>query len=84
MATFTVAKQVLVIFAVTNGFLDEFQVEQCGQFETELFKYFDVQHKDLLEQLGGADGMSDELRESLKKALTEFTEQFKATHAAVA
>jgi len=47
-------------------------------------KYFDVQHKDLLEQLGGTGGMSDEQRATLKQALTEFKQQFKATHAAVA
>jgi F-type H+-transporting ATPase subunit alpha len=79
-----VGRQVLTIFAVTNGYLDEFAVEQCRQFETELYKYFDVQHKDLVEQLSGKGGLTDELRESLKNALNEFKEQFKATHAAVA
>jgi F-type H+-transporting ATPase subunit alpha len=80
----SVGKQVLIIFAVTNGFLDEFEVDQCEQFEIEMHKYFDVQHKDLLEQLGGTGGISDEQRATLKQALTEFKEQFKATHAAVA
>jgi F-type H+-transporting ATPase subunit alpha len=79
-----VGKQVLTVFAVTNGYLDEFAVEQCQQFEVELYQYFDVQHKDLLEQLTGKAGLTDELRESLDHALNEFKEQFKATHAAVA
>jgi F-type H+-transporting ATPase subunit alpha len=83
-APLAVEKQILIIYAGSNGYLDEFEVDQCGDFETELYKCFDVQHQDLLTGLTGKAGLTDELKPALKKALDEFKEQFKATRAAVA
>jgi F-type H+-transporting ATPase subunit alpha len=83
-APLSVEKQILIIYAGSNGYLDEFEVEQCGDFEIELYKYFDVQHQDLLAALTLKDGLTDELKAALKKALDEFKEQFKATRVAVA
>src|SRR5208283_3338490 len=34
-----VERQILIIFAGTNGFLDDLPVEQCGQFEAELYAF---------------------------------------------
>jgi F-type H+-transporting ATPase subunit alpha len=76
--------QVLVIYAGSNGYLDEFAVEEVGDFETELYKYFGVHHKELVAKLGDKGGLSDEVKADLKKALDEFKEQFKATRVAAA
>jgi F-type H+-transporting ATPase subunit alpha len=83
-APLPVENQVLIIFAGSNGYLDEFEVDQCLDFEAELYKFFDVHHKDLLEATRAKDGLNDELKAALSKALDEFKEQFKATHVAVA
>ncbi len=74
-------KQILTIYATTNGFIDEFEIDQCLDYERELHGYFDLQHQDLLEQLSGKDGLTDELKAALEAAIGEFTEQFKATRA---
>jgi len=76
-----VEKQVLTIFAVTNGFLDEFKVSQCLAFEREMYQYFDAHHADLLAKIPDKAGMTDEVKDGLKKALGEFKEQFAATSA---
>jgi F-type H+-transporting ATPase subunit alpha len=83
-APISAAKQVFIMYAVTGGHLDEFAVEQCSAYETELYKYVDAHHKDLLELVMGKGGLNDELRQKLNEALKEFTAEFKATHLATA
>jgi F-type H+-transporting ATPase subunit alpha len=83
-APMDVEKQILIIYAGSNGYLDEFGVDECGAFESELYKYFDVHHKDLLGSLATKGGLSDDVKAALKKALDEFKEQFKATRVPVA
>jgi F0F1-type ATP synthase alpha subunit len=48
-----------------------------------MYRHFDMQHKDLLERIPQAEGLTDELKEALNKALDAFKEQFQATHVAV-
>jgi F-type H+-transporting ATPase subunit alpha len=83
-APLPVEKQVLVIFAGSNGYLDDLETDRCLEFEAELYKFFDVHHADLLEALRSKDGLSDELKAAVSKALDECKEQFKATHVAAA
>ncbi len=39
-----VEKQVLILFAGTNGYLDDLPVEQCRKFEEELYRFVDNAH----------------------------------------
>jgi F-type H+-transporting ATPase subunit alpha len=82
-APMSVEKQVLTIYAVTNGYVDEFELDQCHDFEIELQKYFEAHHRDLLDQVGGKSGLTDELKQAMNGALDEFKAQFKATHVPV-
>ena len=79
-----VEKQVLILFAGSNGYLDDIEVEQCLEFEAEMYKFFDVQHQDLLEAILGPDGLANELKAALSKALDECKAQFQATRVAAA
>ncbi len=76
-----VAKQVAIIFAGTNGHLDDIEVADCLKFESGLYEYLDLQHKGMLEAIVAPDGLTAELKAALSKALNEYKEQFKATHA---
>ena len=40
-----VEKQILIIFAGTNGYLDDLPVEQCRKFEEELYRFVDNAHR---------------------------------------
>jgi len=79
-----VEKQVLTIYAATNGFLDELQVAQCLEFEREMYKYFDAHHKELQAKITEKSGLTDEVKAAIDKAMTEFKEEFKATTAVTA
>ena len=75
----SVSKQVLIIFAASNGYLDDLPVETLLQFEKELYQHFDLNYSELLGQLPEKAGLTDELKEGLKKGIGEFADQFKAT-----
>jgi F-type H+-transporting ATPase subunit alpha len=79
-----IEKQVLIIFAGSNGYLDSIEVDQCLEFEAEMYKFFDVHHENLLQAILRPDGLNDELKAALSKALDECKAQFQATRVATA
>ncbi len=83
-APLPVEKQVLILFAGSNGYLDGIEVEECLEFEAEMYKFFDAHHQDLLQAISGPDGISDELKAALSKALDECSAQFQATRTVAA
>jgi F-type H+-transporting ATPase subunit alpha len=46
-----VEKQVAIIFAGTNGYLDDLPLEQCRKFEEELYRFVDNAHRGLWEEI---------------------------------
>jgi F-type H+-transporting ATPase subunit alpha len=76
-----VQKQVLVIFAGTNGYLDDLPVEACGEFERELYRYAENAHPGILATLGEKKIIDDGLREKMHGLLKEFKERFAADRA---
>ena len=81
-APLSVDKQILIVFAVSNGFLDDVETTEAGEYEAGLYRFFDVSHKEILAKIGQKGGLDDDLKSAVKQALEEFTAQFKATRAA--
>jgi F-type H+-transporting ATPase subunit alpha len=77
-----VEKQVIIIFAGTNGFLDDIEVAKCRAFETALFRHIDNSHSGLLGKLREKKAIDDEIKPTLIKAINEAKEAFKAGRAA--
>ncbi len=74
-----VEKQILILFAATNGFIDTLPVEVLGRYERELYAFADSQKRDFLKELAqkGADGKAfDGLAEKMRAVLTEFGKIF--------
>ncbi len=74
-----VERQVLVIFAGTNGYLDSLPVEEVRRFEKEMYGFFDTNFNGLLKTLKEKKALDDALRGEISKALTQFKEEFVAT-----
>jgi F-type H+-transporting ATPase subunit alpha len=75
-----VEKQVMIIFAGTNGFLDDLKVEQIRGFEDGLYKYLDTAQTDLLKAIVEKKTLDDDLKNRIKEALKEYKENFIAEH----
>jgi F-type H+/Na+-transporting ATPase subunit alpha len=74
-----VERQVLVIYAGTNGYLDSLPVEEVRRFEKEMYSFFDTNFSGVLKTLREKKALDDALRGEISKALNQFKEQFVAT-----
>lgn len=72
----TMEKQVLVIFAGTNGYLDNIEVANVGTYERQMLNFFETTHKKIIEQVATGKKLSNELQAEIKKALDEFAKRF--------
>jgi F-type H+-transporting ATPase subunit alpha len=77
-----VEKQVLIIFAGTNGLLDQVPVGDVSTYEAGLYRYFDLRHPSVLKVLAEKKQIDDELKGQMTAALKDFGQQFAARKAA--
>jgi len=77
-APLEVEKQIMIIFAGTQGLLDDLPVEVLGEFEQELYRYLDTHHADLLKEIVDKGKLDDDLRERMREAIKDACDQFKA------
>jgi len=73
-----VAKQVAIIFAGTNGYLDDIPVNRVRDFEEYLFTQIDGQYGSFVQLFNNALTMTDEVKAALIKLLEEVKSTFKA------
>jgi F-type H+-transporting ATPase subunit alpha len=75
-----VEKQIFILFAGTNGYLDDLPVEQCRPFEDELYRFLDNAYPGVLAELREKKRIDDELRARMHAVLKEFKERFVSEH----
>jgi len=73
-----VEKQVAIIFAATNGYLDSVAVEKVKAYEEELYRFLDSQRPEILTAIRDKKVLDDETKGAVKAALDEFGKQFAA------
>ncbi|MBC8578692.1 MAG: F0F1 ATP synthase subunit alpha [Clostridiales bacterium] len=74
----SVAEQVIVLFAATRKYLLDIPVSAVKQFEKELLETVNTKYPELLTEVTGKAGITNELDEKLKKVISEFKASFKA------
>jgi F-type H+-transporting ATPase subunit alpha len=79
-----VEKQVAIIFAGTNGYLDNIQIDDLRAFEVELFQYIETRHPEVLGTIADKKILDDALKGQLDAAARTFAEDFAARKAAAA
>ena len=77
-----VEKQVAIIFAATNGYLDSVAVERLRPFEDGLYKFLDTRHPGVLVSIAEKKVLDDDVKKALSGALDEYTREFSANSAA--
>jgi F-type H+-transporting ATPase subunit alpha len=71
-----VEKQVLIIFAGTQGYLDDLPVESCRKFEEELYRFVENSKPDVLSRIREKKALDEDLRAGMHAALKEFKARF--------
>jgi F-type H+-transporting ATPase subunit alpha len=77
-----VERQVAIIFAATNGYLDAVPVERLREYEDGLYMFFETSRPEALSAIAQKRILDDEVKEGLKGALEEYGKQFAARVAA--
>jgi F-type H+/Na+-transporting ATPase subunit alpha len=70
------SKQILIIFAGTNGFLDDLAVDQVVAFEAELYRYVDMTSPGLLRTIMEKKVLDDTLKAEMTRVIKECKETF--------
>jgi F-type H+-transporting ATPase subunit alpha len=71
-APLSVEKQVAILYAGTNGYLDDLPIHTIARFEEEFYQYLDSKELALLKLIRDKKEMSDDVKKGLDSALTAF------------
>ena len=74
----SVVEQVSVLFAATQGFLDDIPVEAVKKFEEEFLRFMKDSKADVMKELGDKKAFDDELKPKMIAALEQFKKAFQA------
>lgn len=66
--------QVLIMWAVTNGYLDQVEVEDIKDWERKFLEYMELKHADLKSQIETEGKLSDQALEVITQAVKLFNE----------
>jgi F-type H+-transporting ATPase subunit alpha len=68
--------QVVILYTVINGYMDDVPLDKVASFEEELSRYMGANYADLVKNIASTKDLSPETEETLKKAVTEFKQGF--------
>jgi F-type H+/Na+-transporting ATPase subunit alpha len=74
-----VEREVAIIFAANEGYLDKLEVGQVRGFLRDLLAFLDAKHRELLDEIKSKREISDDLRKRLIAALDQFQQNRSAT-----
>ena len=72
----TTEKQVAIIYAASQGYLDDIELESVKEFEVGLLEHFESKHSECLKEINSSGDISDELGKKMNKAIEEFKKSF--------
>jgi F-type H+-transporting ATPase subunit alpha len=67
----------MIIYAATNGYLDDVPVELVGAWEQGLYRYMEANHQEIIQEMVeksivGKEKMSNDLLKKLGDAINEY------------
>jgi F-type H+-transporting ATPase subunit alpha len=73
-----VERQILIIYAGTNGFVDHLPESALKKYETELNRFIETRYPEIFTDIRTKRELTDDLTERINAALKEFNESFTA------
>jgi F-type H+-transporting ATPase subunit alpha len=78
---FPVGREIVSIWAVTNGKFDDIEVGDVRRFETELLDYVNHNAPQMFDSLANAKSLEDDTVAELERVVGDFKQQFQPTAA---
>jgi F-type H+-transporting ATPase subunit alpha len=76
-ANVPVEKQVVILYAGINGYLDKVVLPKVKEYEEKLYLYFETKHKEILKTIKDTKDLDKDTEEKLKKAILAFNDAHK-------
>ena len=70
----SVEKETAVLFAATQGLMDDVPIDRVGAYERALLNFLDAAHSEMLATMREAGDITDEIEQSLRAAIQEFAD----------
>jgi len=67
-----VENQIVIIYAVTNGYMDDVDIDKVPQWESDFHEFMDAKHAALLDEIRTKKTLGDDLVEKVKSAIDDF------------
>jgi F-type H+-transporting ATPase subunit alpha len=71
-APVSLEKQVMILYAATNGYIDDIPVDKVTTFEADFYRFMGANHPKIGEAIAKKKELGSENEEELKKAIAEF------------
>ena len=65
-----------ILYAVTQGYIDDVPVDSVRDFEAQFHKFLKIQKKDLMKQIAEKKELTEEIEAQLKSAIEEFKKSY--------
>jgi F-type H+-transporting ATPase subunit alpha len=72
----SLGNEVVILFAVNEGLMEDVEIEKVGAFEDQLLRYISSSHPDILAAITESNDISDEVSANLTKAINDFKPTF--------
>jgi len=64
-------KQVMILYAAINGYIDDIPVDKVTAFEIDFYRFMEANHPEIGKSIAGEKEITTETEEALKKAILE-------------
>ncbi len=71
-------QEVIILFAVNSGLMEDLPLDRCADFEEQLLRYVNSTHPDIAQSIMESKDLSDEVEGRLTQAVTDFKNSFSA------
>jgi len=71
-APMSLEKEVSILYAVTNGYLDDVPIEKIAAFEQDFHRFMETNHPNINQRILADKEIKPEIEEKLKSAISEF------------
>ncbi len=73
-----VERQVVILYAAINGFVDQLEVPQLKRYEADLFRFIEARKPEVFAKILEKKQLADDVKELLNAALEQFKSEFAA------
>ncbi|MFI3230005.1 MAG: F0F1 ATP synthase subunit alpha [bacterium] len=75
--TLAVEKQVVILYAVTNKFLQDIELDRIADFQNQFFEFMSSKYSQVFTSIKDTKDLSKDMENTLVKALDEFKKNFR-------